>query len=171
LGAAEAILAADDRELLLRAAAHRPLSTNWVVEALAIGTAEARAMLNALVEEGALRRTGQTRGTRYVLPGWDEVERPADPGRQRRYVVGPHQRSIVISVAHRRRITNETVRTLLHVESGQAVEVLNALVTENLLMREGVGRGTSYVPVDRVAEERPRTDCESGRAGSVMVGW
>jgi Ni2+-binding GTPase involved in maturation of urease and hydrogenase/very-short-patch-repair endonuclease len=145
----------DDRDLLLRAAAQRPLSTNWVAETLAISTYEARALLQSLVEDGLLRRTGQTKGTRYVLPEWTEAERPpqSQAERPRRFVLGPNQRMLVLRAARHRPLTNENVRRLLDVSSGQAVEVLSALVQEGLLERKGRGRGTYYV-----LEARPARD-------------
>ncbi|WP_018682876.1 AAA domain-containing protein [Actinokineospora enzanensis] len=53
---------------LLRQAESAPLSTTQVAQDHGISTAAARETLTALVAAGRLIKTGQTRGTRYVLP-------------------------------------------------------------------------------------------------------
>ena len=140
-----------DREFLLQAAQRHPLTTTWVAEHLAIGMAEARALLQDMADGGLLRRTGQTKGTRYVLPDWTETERaPETPGeRARRFVISPQQRAWVQRAAQNRQLTNESVRGLLRISPGQAIEVLSALVEEGVLERRDRARGTYYVLAGR----------------------
>jgi very-short-patch-repair endonuclease len=149
----------EDRDLLLLAAARRPLTTNWVVEMLAISTLEARRLLSSMVERGELRRIGQTKGTRYVLPKWAEAEREGarEGNRRPRFVFGPPERRLVLQAARRRPLTNEFVRELLGVTSSMASEVLSTLVDEGLLERRGRTRATHYVlTVPRSTDVRQR---------------
>jgi hypothetical protein len=146
------------RELLLQMAGRAPLSSAKVAEILVIGREEARAILNAMALDGSLVRTGQSRGHRYVLPGWSEVTRhdghspvtdasgPSTATRpSRNLVVGPEQRSAVLRAAKYRALTNEVVRNLLNVDASTAFEILTALVEDGKLRRKGQGRGTHYV--------------------------
>ncbi|GAA1275832.1 hypothetical protein GCM10009609_43560 [Pseudonocardia aurantiaca] len=153
----EAVLAvhttetADDSDLLLMMAGRGPLSTAQVAEVLGMTQVEARGVLSGLVQRGQLVRTGQTRGTRYVLPGWEHVEQANPPADRpaRRYVVGPEERETILRAATRRKLTNELVRQILRVDSRTALEALTALVEDGSLVRRGERRGTYYeIPSD-----------------------
>ncbi|MGH3979450.1 MAG: AAA domain-containing protein [Pseudonocardiaceae bacterium] len=139
------------RALLLQAAERSPLSSARVAGILAIHVAEARALLAEMVADGLLVRTGNTKGTRYLLPGWSEVERrnpPEGPPRPpRSLVVSPTQRSQVLRAVVHRPLTNEVVRKLLDVDAATSTEILTALVEDSELERKGQGRGTYYVQV------------------------
>jgi ATP-dependent DNA helicase RecG len=63
-------LGADElAELVEQLAEHGPISNSSVREATGLGRAEALAILERLVDEGRLARTGERRGTRYHRPG------------------------------------------------------------------------------------------------------
>jgi very-short-patch-repair endonuclease len=122
-----------------------PLSSVQVAEEYGITTAEAREVLTRMVSTGLLARIGQTRGTRYVLPGdvpsvsTPEVSQPT-----------ADQRAQVLREAGRRALTNETVRDLLAVDADTARATLSALVAEGLLEKQGQRRGTRYVLAERL---------------------
>lgn len=138
-----------DRELVLQAAARRPLTSRWVADALAISVNEARELLRSMVEEGVLRRIGQARGTQYVLPDWTRGPTSASAS----FAFDAHQREVVLRAAQGQQLTNERVRHLLHATAAQAFAVLSQLVEEGVLERRGQGRGTHYVLVrERMAE-------------------
>jgi very-short-patch-repair endonuclease len=146
----EAGFVAEDRELLLQAAARRPLTSRLVADTLAISANEARELLRSMVQEGALRRIGQARGTQYVLPGWAESGRGTNA---REFVFGSHQRALVLRAARSQRLTNEKVRNLLDISPGQALEVLSELVQEGLLEKRGKARGTHYILTSQLTAE------------------
>lgn len=52
-------------------------------------------------------------------------------------------------VVTNREITNKDVRDSFGLEKSRAAEVLSELMDENLLRREGSGRGTKYVPTKK----------------------
>jgi hypothetical protein len=147
----EAGFEAEDRDLLLQAAARRPLTSRWVADTLAISANEARELLRSMVADGALRRIGQARGTQYVLPDWAE-SRNIKP---RQFVFGSHQRQLVLRAARGQRLTNEKIRNLLDISPGQALELLSELVQEGLLEKRGQARGTHYVLTSHPAAAGP----------------
>lgn len=68
-----AAVLAEDRALLLNSAATGPLTTTWVMRALAVTEAEAEAFLQAMVDDGLLRRSSRSTDGGYVLPDADPV--------------------------------------------------------------------------------------------------
>lgn len=162
-----------DEEALLRAARQQPLSSVWVAEKMGISVPDARLMLSGLVRRGLLLKIGQTRGTRYVLPDGPRPAptgrgiRPAVPGRGIRPAVPPRgvvqvpsrsgedghnlsvsERTSLIDIAVRGRLTNESVRRRLGVDRADAEEILSALVDEGTLVRRGRAGGTHYAAPD-----------------------
>jgi very-short-patch-repair endonuclease len=149
----------EDRDLLLQAAALRPLTSRWVAETLAISLNEARELLQAMVADGGLRRIGQARGTQYVLPDWTD-SRNSQP---RPFVFGRHQRALVLRAARGQRLTNEKLRRMLGISAGQALELLSDLVQEGILEKKGQARGTHYVLTSQAAPNRARSSLQSDR--------
>ncbi|MDN5918008.1 MAG: AAA domain-containing protein, partial [Pseudonocardia sp.] len=162
-----------DEEFLLRAARQQPLSSVWVAEKMGIGVPDARLILSGLVDRGRLLKTGQTRGTRYVLPDGpppapSEREsgptvqrrgirpflppRAAEPTAQRSWDAGRSlsvsERKSLIDTAARGRLTNESVRRRLGVDASVAQEIVSSLVDEGALVKRGRAGGTHYVLPD-----------------------
>jgi len=103
-----------------------------------------------MVAGGVLVRTGQTRGTRYHVPGRVTPEVPdtraaAPDMRPRGVEPSAAERHAVLEAARRGRVTNETVRDLLGVHSAAARSVLAAMVDDGALQRRGQRRGSHYV--------------------------
>lgn len=130
---------------LLRLAEQGPLSSVQAGEALGLTTAQARDALADLVTDGRLDRTGQTRGTRYVLPGARSVETPPSAGTR---TVDDTARELMLARAAQQALTNEVVRDLLGVDADTARVTLAALVDEGVLEKQGQRRGTRYVLPD-----------------------
>lgn len=109
---------------LLEMAAQGPLSTVDTAEILALTKADARDALADLVDTGRLERIGQTRGTRYILPG-TQIDASASPPRvvTTRVTVGDWQRDLLLTRASRR----------------------EPLVDDGFLEKQGQRRGTRYV--------------------------
>ncbi|MCT2582363.1 AAA domain-containing protein [Actinophytocola gossypii] len=131
-----------------------PLSSAQVAEEYGMTTAEAREVLTRMVSAGLLERTGQTRGTRYVLPG--SVASTGEPERlwATRTVVTDEDRARVLHAAGRQALTNEIVRDLLGVDADAARTTLAAMVAEGLLDKQGQRRGTRYVLAEPRAEQQ-----------------
>lgn len=58
----------DMRGIVLELAAHGPVTNETVRQRLSLDRAEALRLLNGLVDDGALERRGERRGSHYVLP-------------------------------------------------------------------------------------------------------
>lgn len=86
-----------------------------------------------MVAEGLLDRTGQGRGTRYVLPAKPEPERAP-------FVIETRQRNRVLHAARGGQLTGEAVRSLLDVGADHAEAILDALVGTGDLERHSWGR-------------------------------
>jgi transcription initiation factor IIE alpha subunit len=130
--------------------------TNEVVRAfLGVNSEEARRVLTTLTQEGLLEKRGATKGTHYVLPGSAGMEGLAPASRTPsvdRWLREPaskmsetSQGKLVLDLAGRGAVTNETVRGLLPVGSEEARRILTALAEEGLLERRGAKRGPHYV--------------------------
>lgn len=141
-----------DEEAALELARSGPFTSNQVAELLGIEVHEARVLLKRLVAQRRLDRSGQTRGTRYFLPG-SEVGAP-QPGRPRSAERGPRisrpaidaeVRAALLAIAGEGRLTNAVVRERLGVDAQSANEILMSLVREGDLVRQGRARGTFYV--------------------------
>jgi very-short-patch-repair endonuclease len=135
---------ADLAVTLLEMAADGPLSTVQAAEALGLTKPEVRDALTALVIEGGLERVGQTRGTRYLLPG----TRAEQSALTSRVTVDDQQRETLLTHAGREPLTNEIVRELLEVDADAARLMLAALVDSGALEKQGQRRGTRYVLPD-----------------------
>jgi restriction endonuclease-like protein len=134
---------------LVKMAASGPLSTVHAAEARGLSKEETRDTLAAQVNEGWLERRGQTRGTRYVLPGTEVDEPNLGPRAVAAKVeVYDEQRELLLDHASSEPLTNEVVRDLLAVDADTARLTLAALVDEGSLEQQGQRRGTRYVLPD-----------------------
>jgi very-short-patch-repair endonuclease len=135
---------------LLEMAAQEPLSTVHAAEVLGLTKEEARGALADLVNIGRLERTGQTRGTRYILPGTQvDAVTPAPREANSRVTIDDWQRDLLLTHASRREpLTNEIVRDLLEVDADTARLTLATLVNDGALEKQGQRRGTRYVLPD-----------------------
>lgn len=147
--AAVAVENGSNEDRILDLARSGPFTSNRAADLLGVSVEEARGRLNKLVARGALVKSGQTRGTRYGLPGVDQP----DSGQPQRSDVMPDEvdttdRSVLLDIARRDRLTNAKVREVLGVDAHSANVTLSALVREGALRRLGRARGTYYIAVD-----------------------
>ena len=131
-----------------------PLSSAQIAEEYGLTTAEAREVLTRMVSAGLLERIGQTRGTRYVLPGGAPAAAEPEAAPEARTGATDEQRERVLRAAGRQALTNEIVRDLLGVDADAARTTLAALVAEGLLDKQGQRRGTRYVLAEPEADQQ-----------------
>ena len=127
-----------DATLLLHAARGRTLTNTRARELLGVDARESRATLQRLRDRGLLEQHGTDSGTLYSLhsrfTGPDGVRtRPRD------FVAE------VLALSREGPITNASVRARTGLDRATAVRILNRLVDDGKLERQGSKRGTHYV--------------------------
>ena len=127
-----------DATLLLHAARGRTLTNTRARELLGVDARESRATLQRLRDRGLLEQHGTDSGTLYSLhsrfTGPDGVRtRPRDFAAE------------VLALSREGPITNASVRARTGLDRARAVRILNRLVDDGKLERQGSKRGTHYV--------------------------
>ena len=138
-----ALLRAEDRRVLIKAARGVELTNSSVRALLDIDSTRARQSLQRLRDAGFLQQVGEGRGTCYrivpgIVPG---IRRSA-----RITLARTELRSIVLAMAADEPITNAIVRDRLGLSRNEAVWLLGGLTADGLLELRGSKRGAHYVP-------------------------
>jgi ATP-dependent DNA helicase RecG len=127
-----------DRVLLVLAARGEALTNERVRELLGVDSRDARAALRRLRDAGFVEQFGERGGARYVL-----AERVGAPPAFR---LSPKAlRDMVLRLAADGAITNADVREATGLDRVEALRVLDSLVDEGRLERQGERRGARYV--------------------------
>lgn len=127
-----------DRILLIHAARGEVLTNARVRDLLTVDSHEAREALHRLRDAGLLVQHGARGGATYVLE-----ESLAPPAGLR---LSPHElANLLVDVAREQPLTNARVRARTGLDRPDALRLLERLVEEGRLRREGSRRGTRYV--------------------------
>lgn len=110
------------------------------------GHTQTRAVLEKLVENGLVQAHGRARGRTYTLS--PEIYRAQGEEvaytRQAGFSRLQHEQMVLGHVGHHSKIQRKEVMELCHLNSGQAYRLLQQLIDENKLVRQGVGKATYY---------------------------
>jgi len=133
--------------VLARLRQERRLGTAELAAALNWSTAEARGVLERLVEAGLVQAHGAKRGRLYTLSAavYRAAGRVADYVRQAGYDRIQQEQMVLKYVESNGRITRRDVMGLCHLDGNQATYLLRRLVNEGRLRLAGQRRGAHYV--------------------------
>jgi ATP-dependent DNA helicase RecG len=127
----------EERMLLVHAARDGKLTNASARKLLNADSTHARKLLFALRDSGYLVQEGNRGGAFYVLAAG--LAPPAATP-----VPAHDLRSMILEMAQRGTITNQSVRRAFGIERTDAYAILSQLVDEGQLVREGERRGTRY---------------------------
>jgi len=127
-----------DGVLLVRAARGEPLTNKRARELTGLDRVEATRALQRLRRMGLLKQYGDRGGAEYRLAG-----NLAPPSGLR---LSPAElEAAIVELAQEAPVTNAVVRERLGVDRSEALRLLDALVKQGRLVREGARRGARYV--------------------------
>ncbi len=134
-----------DRILLVHAARGEELTNARVRELAHVDRFTATHSLQRLRDAGFLTQLGERGGAVYVLEG--DLEPPAGLRLERQEL-----KDLILSLAEEEPVTNTGVRARTGLDRVDALGLLNELVKEGRLVRQGRKRGTRYAPPERLAK-------------------
>mgnify|MGYP002423783228 FL=1 len=121
----------------------RRMSLAEIVQSINIPEAKIRGTLERLTEAGIIEAVGSGRGRVYILDA-KAYHDPAQYVRQRGIDQLRHQELVVSLAKKQKKITRRDVIELLRVTPPQAYRILNKLVQEGILEREGTTSAAVY---------------------------
>ena len=119
------------------------MSLAEIVQSINIPEAKIRGTLERLTEAGIIEAVGSGRGRVYILDA-KAYHDPAQYVRQRGIDQLRHQELVVSLAKKQKKITRRDVIELLRVTPPQAYRILNKLVQEGILEREGTTSAAVY---------------------------
>jgi len=138
-----------DELLILNALSEsRSIGTTEAASLIQKPESEARAVLHSLVETGLIEDRGKTKGRTWHLSAatYRALGDKAGYIRQRGFEPLQQEQMVLQYVEKHGRITRRDAADLCRISGPQAYRLLNGLVEQGLLVREGArGRGVSYV--------------------------
>ncbi len=124
------------------------IATDRAIQLLQVSGAEARSILNKLVERGYLEARGQGRGRTYhCSPGlYQQIGEPAAYARNRGFTSIQQEQMVLTYVTAHGSIARSEAAELCRLTPDQASRLLRNMVEKNLLFMHGTRRTARYHP-------------------------